>query len=169
MAAIAALVTTCIGCTEPPERLNAPPQGKTERPNVMQDQYIYMHDNAMVTEMSMSPAHFVPHSSELNSLGARRLCRYADMFKECGGGTLHYDGFDDPETLGHDRREQIKAFLVSAGVAPGTFEVEPGLAGGRMLRADEAGKIRDFTSFSVQQQEREDKGETWRQGSLDDR
>lgn len=150
------------GCTEPGQRLNAPPQGATERPNKMQDQYVYMNDNAMLQEMSMSSVHFVPHRPELNALGMRRLSRYAELMKEYGG-TLHYDGVKDPDALADGRKDCIRAYLVSSGLEPGSFNVERGISGGDTFRASEASTIRDFSSFSKEHQTYEDTIGNWDQ------
>src|SRR5688572_4073256 len=77
------------GCSEHGERLNAPPQGHTCFQHESQERYVPMTDNAMLADMSMSPVHFVPHQSELNGTGMRRIKRYAEIMK-IYGGTLHY-------------------------------------------------------------------------------
>lgn len=148
------------GCHESGERLNSPPQGASERPHEMQDTYVYMHDNAMLAEMSMSPTHFVPNRPDLNALGLRRLMRYAELLKEFGG-TLNYDGVDDPEALSKERMERIHAFLAEAGVDPNSFKVGLGLAGGTGMRGTEGSGIRDASTFSQEQQSREQKGAAW--------
>ncbi|MEP0843061.1 MAG: hypothetical protein HRF43_10165 [Phycisphaerae bacterium] len=153
------------GCTEPAQRLNAPPQGASDRPHAMQDTYVYMNDNALLAEMSMSPAHFVSNRPDLNALGLRRLMRYADLLKEYGG-TVHYDGLEDPEPLARERRERIQSFLAQAGVDPKTFAVESGLAAGRGLRGAEAAAIREFSTFSPEQQGREQKGKAWTESTF---
>jgi hypothetical protein len=53
------------------------------------------------------------------------------------GGTLRYDGVGDEDTLLKDRMNRIEMFLVSAGLERKNFSVEPGLAGGAGMRADE--------------------------------
>lgn len=156
-----ALCGICVwaGCQEPPCRLNAPPQGPSERPHQLQDQYTYMSDNALLAEMSMSPAHFVPGRADLNALGLRRLTRYAELL-EIYPGTLNYDG-PDPAPLAHERLERIRTFLADAGMDPETIKVERGVAGGQGMRGEEAGAIREFSTFSPQQSGREGKGGSW--------
>ena len=124
------------GCSETPERLNAPPQGHSNRQHSSQEHYVPMTDNALLADMSMSPVHFVPHQSELNSTGVRRLRRYAEIMK-IYGGTLHYDGIGEEDALLKDRMNRIEMYLVSAGLERKNFSVEPGLAGGAGMRADE--------------------------------
>lgn len=138
------------GCQDPPSRLNAPPQGPSSHTHKMQDQYTYMNDNALLAEMSMSPAHFIPNRPDISGLGYRRLTRYAELLQQYPG-TLYYDGTSDPEPLANERMERIRAFLAEAGVDPNLVKVELGLAGGRGMRATEAIAIRNHTSFSPQQ------------------
>jgi len=140
------------GCEGPPERFNAPPQGQTDRPAALQDDYARMVDSAMLNERSMSPAHFVPGTAELNSLGARRLNRYATLLKVYGG-PLYYDGIEDKEELAQGRVSQIKDYLVCSGVGPDNFSVEVEAADGRGSRpgdSDEARKGLTPTAQTVQ-------------------
>ncbi len=133
------------GCAKPTERLNAPPQGHSCYPNAMQDNYTPMADNAMLADMSMSDAHFVPHTSELSGTGVRRLDRYASLLK-IYGGTLHYDGTGE-EAMSKARIDRMTQFLVCAGVDPNKFSVEPGMAGGSGMRSDEALAARQWGDF----------------------
>lgn len=126
-----------IGCNEPEKRLNAPPQGHTEYPSNLQCMYVPMTDNAMLSDMSMSSVHFVPHQSELNSTGVRRLQRIVEIMK-IYGGTLHYDGVSDDKDMSKARVNRIEDYLVDAGLERGKFKVEVGLAGGAGMSAQEA-------------------------------
>ena len=150
-----AWVLTGTGCQRPPDRLNAPPQGHSERPNELQDPYVHMTDNAMLEDMSMSAVHFVPHCSELNALGVRRLKRYADILK-IYGGTLRYDGMEDAEALAKGRMKQIEGYLVAQGVDPDAMEVVSAMAGGAGMDANEAILVRAASNFKPCQ---EDSGE----------
>ena len=78
---------------------------------------------------------------ELNSLGVRRLKRYAPILKVYGG-TLHYDGNEQDDELRANRMGQIRKFLLACGLETDAFAVEEGLAGGAGLRAAEASEIR---------------------------
>lgn len=129
------------GCEGPPDRLNAPPQGQSDMPSEMQDNYVRMADNAMLSERSMSPAHFVPGTSELNSLGVRRLNRYATLLKVYGG-PLHYDGVEDEKEVADQRVYRIEQYLVSAGVGPDLFSVDVAPAGGKGMQGTESAEIR---------------------------
>lgn len=129
------------GCETAPDRLNAPPQGQTDRPSKLQDNYARMVDGALLNERSMSPAHFVPGSAELNSLGVRRLNRYAALLKVYGG-EMNYDGVDDTPELAEQRVYQIEQFLLSSGVGPDLVSVAVGPAGGKGFRGTESSEAR---------------------------
>jgi len=144
------VVSLCVlagmGCSNPPERLNAPPQGHTERPNKLQEPFVYMTDNAMLADMSMSAVHFVPHQAELNANGIRRLKRYAQILK-LYGGTLRYDGVSDAAGLVQGRMEQVKEFLLAQGLERDRVEVKRALAGSEGMNASEAIAVREATNF----------------------
>lgn len=125
-------------------RLNAPPQGSSENPSILQDGYISMTDNALLEDMSMSSVHFVPNTAELNALGARRLNRYTEILK-IYGGTLRYDGLDDSDEMVKRRLEQIKSMLTANGVGADKFEVVQAMSGGPGMRATEALVAREAT------------------------
>jgi hypothetical protein len=130
-----------VGCYEPSSRLNAPPQGESPRPSSLQEPYVYMVDNAMLADMALADIHFVPHSAELNSLGARRLDRYAALL-ELYGGTLHYDaGINDAELV-NARIDRMKDFLATTGIPSDRIDVDEGMATGRGLNSIEAIVIR---------------------------
>lgn len=136
-----------LGCSDPAQRLNSPPQGHTDADSQheMQEHYISMNDNALLSEMSMSPVHFVSQSDELNSLGVRRLRRYAELLS-IYGGTLHYDGSESEEMV-EGRISRIESFLLAMGLNDTQFSVDHGMAGGEGMRASEAMLVRESTSF----------------------
>jgi hypothetical protein len=126
-----------LGCNEPSKRLNAPPQGHTEYPSNLQCVYVPMTDNALLSDMSMSSIHFVPHQTELNSNGVRRLQRLAEIMK-IYGGTLNYDGVSEDKDLSKARVHRLEDFLVDSGLERDKFKVEVGLAGGPGMNAPES-------------------------------
>ncbi len=128
-------------CNQAPSRLNAPPQGSTEYPHELQDSYVHMLDNAMLADMAIADVHFVPHTSELNSLGGRRLERYAKLLKVYGG-KLWYDTALQDRELVNARIDHVKDFLVLAGVERGRIDVVVGMPGGQGISAEEAIQIR---------------------------
>jgi hypothetical protein len=148
------------GCTNTTSRLNSPPQGASDKPNQMQEQYTFMNDNALLAEMSISPAHFLPNRADLNGSGLRRLNRYVELLQQYGG-TLHYDGVNDPEPLAKERMERVRGYLAQAGVDAKSCPVELGLAGGTGMRGQEAGEVRKASNFSPEQAKNEGKGGDW--------
>jgi len=146
---VAAWSLTGTGCQSPPERLNSPPQGHSERPNDLQDPFVHMTDSALLEDMSVSAVHFIPHGTELNALGVRRLKRYADILK-IYGGTLRYDGLEDTDALAKGRMEQIEGYLVAQGVDGGAMEIVRSAAGGPGMDASEAIKVRAGSRFSAE-------------------
>ena len=149
------------GCLKLDNRLNSPPQGASDRPSPMAEQYTFMNDNALLAEMSMSPVHFVPNRADLNGSGLRRLNRYIELLKQYGG-TLHYDGVSDPEALAKERMERIRGYLAQAGVDAKSCPVELGLAGGTGMRGTEASEIRKFADFTPDQAKLQGKGGDWK-------
>jgi hypothetical protein len=147
---VALCVLAGMGCAKPQERLNAPPQGHTERPNKLQEPFVYMTDNALLADMSMSAVHFVPHQAELNANGVRRLKRYVQILK-IYGGTLRYDGVSDAAPLVQGRMEQIKEFLLAQGLEPDRVQVKRALAGGEGMNASEAIVVREAANFKPEQ------------------
>lgn len=135
-----------IGCMGPPARRNAPPQGITSNPHEISEHDVHMVDNAMLADMSMSPAHFVPNTPELNALGVRRLNRLASILK-IYGGTLGYDGAEKSEELKEQRLKRIRGYLIASGVVPECFEVKAAAAGDVGMQAVEAVEIRRATRF----------------------
>ena len=146
MLALAAFGT---GCQMDTERLNAPPQGASERPSELQDPFAAMTDNALLEDMSMSASHFVPRQAELNGTGVRRLKRMAPLLM-VHGGKVHYTGFQDSRDLVRRRIEQIKDFLLAEGVEDQTFEVLLGHAGGEGMDAAEAIAARQGSRYGQQ-------------------
>jgi len=134
----AAFPAALAGCNVPNERLNAPPQGFSESPHPLQEHFIYMQDNAMLADMCFSDVHFIPHTAELNGLGARRLKRYAKLLAQYGG-TLSYDTeMSAGEPLVNTRIEHAKEFLQLAGLSEDRFDVQVGGPGGRGIPGDQA-------------------------------
>jgi hypothetical protein len=145
--AIAATAGLLAACAPPGERLNAPPQGWTSRQAQMQEHYVYMVDNAMMAEMHVSDVHFVPHTDELNSLGARRLDRYASLLKEFGG-QINYDTDMKQAALVDARMAKVRKYLEAAGVDMQRVSVEQGPVNVADGSADEAIAARHAVGLS---------------------
>lgn len=139
-------ITAMMGCADGPphDQMNSPPQGTAPTNSRITENYVAMTDNAALNDSSVSSAHFVPRTAELNALGVRRLTRLAEILKVYGG-TVYYDGTDAERDLRQDRIEKIRSFLVACGLNASRFNVEQGFAGGAGAHADEAIAIRKAT------------------------
>ena len=104
-----------------------------------------MDINALLADMSISPAHFIPHRTDLNALGLRRLERYVALLK-IYGGELRYDGHEGEE-LQAGRVEEITGYLIAHGVSKDDVSVEAGPARGTGMEATQAILIRKETGF----------------------
>lgn len=122
------------GCADQHERLNAPPQGGTERPAELQKHFIYMADNAMLHDSSIADIHFEPHMAELSGTGVRRLSRLADLFN-VHGGTICYETRLQDSVLVSDRLETVRTFLADNGYDSTRILVESSASRGRGMPA----------------------------------
>jgi hypothetical protein len=141
---VSVIVAGLVGCeANGLRRLNSPPQGaepassETMPELVTKSAFVYMGDNAMLSDMTISDIHFVPHTTELNGLGAKRLERYATLLEHYGG-MLHYDTKIEDEDVTDKRLAHIREFLATAGLGADDITVERGISGGTGLPAAEA-------------------------------
>lgn len=130
------LLVAITGCNQPNERLNAPPHGEAERTSEMQGTYVYMMDNALLADMTMSDMHFLPHRARLTDLGERRLSRMAELVQEYGG-EIRYSTNEDEGALVSDRQTTIRTFLKERGMDVVAERVREDIPGGRGMRAAE--------------------------------
>lgn len=132
------VVAAAVGCDPPPQRLNAPPQGWSSRRSDLQENFVYMQDNQMLSDMHVSDVHFYPHRGALNSLGARRLDRYAGLLKDLGG-TIRYDTeMAESDPLVAERLTAIRSYLAAAGADMRRVSVEYGPPPEADMTAEEA-------------------------------
>lgn len=124
-------------CTQPASRLNSPPQGDTPHRSEMQPAFTYMVDNAAISDLSITDIHFVPHTTELNSLGTARLSRIA-MLIDPYGGTVRYAARLTDQAMVAERVEHVRDFLETTGVDMSRIEVTIALAGSHHTSATEA-------------------------------
>jgi hypothetical protein len=131
-------LTLLCACNSPPgPRLNAPPHGDAECKSEMQAMYVHMTDNALLADMSVSDADFLPHRPILSDLGEQRLCRLAGLMQEYGGEIRYTPGVEDDDLV--DRRiEAIIDYLAEAGLPASPEAVREGLPGGHGMEAREA-------------------------------
>lgn len=142
LAAVLLLPLLFSGCERPQsaERLNAPPQGESERAASLQEPFVYMVDNAILSDMSVVDLHFVPHTSELNATGVARLTRMSKLLNAYGG-TVRYETEETNDTLVTQRIAHVHEYLASAGCDMSRVEVKGMLSGGRGIRAIDAIRI----------------------------
>lgn len=136
-AGVVAAVVLGGGCPDPSARLNAPPHGVPERTSEMQGTFVYMTDNALLSDMSVSDIHFLPHRPQLSALGRQRLSRLASLM-EAYGGTLRLSLERPEEDLAQKRLETVKNFLAEAGINTTSEVVRADLPGGRGMAATDA-------------------------------
>ncbi len=148
--ALSLVFVAAVGCAVPAQRLNSPPQGASDEPAELQEYYVYMTDNAMLSDMSIVDEHFVPHTSEINSLGARRLSRYARLL-ETYRIPVRYDTAMDDEAMVEQRMQHVREYLQVAGLAPDRIEVIRADAGAKGMAAEESIMARKGSQYSEKQ------------------
>ncbi len=110
-----------------------------------------MTGSALLRDMSLSDAHFIPHSSELNGLGASRLDRMAPML-DTYGGTVRYQTVAKDEALVKQRLDHIREYLKLTGCKMERVNVAVAMAGGHGIPGDEAiEKLKRGTAVPQQQ------------------
>lgn len=146
------------GCGRPTQRLNAPPQGTAEHCSELSPVFTYMTDNAALSDMSIADIHFVPHTSELNSLGADRLSRIAQLIETYAGTVRYATNLQDQELI-DQRLTHARDFLAAAGADMDRVTVAVAMAGADYVHADEAIEARDKgMSSKFDSAEAKDKG-----------
>jgi hypothetical protein len=133
----------CVACNQPQARLNAPPHGQPHETSDLQGTFVYMADNALLANMTVSDMHFYPHRPTLNTLGQERLSRLASLI-EVHGGTIRFNTDVTDGELIQGRTDAILAFLAEAGLdTSGEILVEDH-PGGRGMDAREVILIKLF-------------------------
>ncbi len=133
----ALLLTAVVGCPPEPARLNAPPQGASVRQPDIHTNFDYMQDQALISDMSITDLHFVPHTADLNGTGRARLERYAELLAG-HGGTLMFDTSLSDGDLIAARLQTAESFVNEYVPDDSRIAVVTGLPGGRGMTADEA-------------------------------
>lgn len=134
---VAVLTAMLTACKQPAARMNAPPHGGAESVHDMQGTFVYMSDNALLSDMSVSDRHFLPHRPILSTLGEQHLGRLASLMKSYGG-TLRFSSDDRDEKLGEQRIAAVRARLAELGVDTTKETVTSGLPGGSGMDAAQA-------------------------------
>lgn len=142
LAAALLALSLLVGCRSSPSmgRLNAPPQGESDRGAELQKPFVYMVDNALLHDMSVVDLHFVPHTAELNGTGAARLTRMARLLNVYGG-IVRYETEQTDDALITRRIAHVHEYLADAGCDMSRVEVKSMLSGGRGIRATDAIRI----------------------------
>jgi hypothetical protein len=133
-------------CQHPAPRLNAPPHGTTHQPSDLQGSFVYMTDNALLADMTVSEVHFLPHRAQLTTLGQERLARLAALM-DAYGGEIRFNTDSTDTDLNQARVAAVVAFLSEAGVKASPESIKQDMPGGRGMNAREAILIR--TSANV--------------------
>lgn len=137
VALLALLVAGCENNLGPVSRLNAPPHGIPDETKDLQGTFVYMVDNALLEDMTVSDVHFYPHRPLLNTLGEKRLARLASLIEAYGGQIRH--STDEPDTqLVEARLQVIRDFLVASGAPFEADMVVLDLPGGHGMDAKES-------------------------------
>lgn len=127
----------CCGCNEPKDRVNTPLHGPGGGINDMQGTLVYMSDNALLADMSMSDMHFYPHRPRLNEVGQERLCRLISLI-EAYGGAIRFSSSVEDENLSRARLQTVTSFMQDAGLNVTAENLTEGLPGGRGMDAPQA-------------------------------
>lgn len=125
------------GCHEPTERLNAPPHGESDNVSDLQGTFVYMTDNALLANMTVSDMHFLPHRALLSPTGEERVRRLASLM-EAYGGTIRFNTDEEDVALVDARLKTVVDYLAEVGVDTTKPVVQRDLPGGRGLDANQA-------------------------------
>ena len=136
MICVLALTVASVGCNSPTPRINAPPHGTAEKVNPLQSTYVYMSDNALLADMTVSDIHFFPDRPLLNSLGEQRLSRLASLM-DAYGGKIRFSTDSRDKDLVAGRIAAVTDYLREAGVDVLADVVERDEPGGRGMDATE--------------------------------
>ncbi len=132
-----AVVFLLAGCDHVGERFIETNVSFHSAREIMEERLVAMGDNAMLHDMAMAEIHFVPHTTELNTLGERRLERYARLLSD-SGGTLSFQSSTTDKEFNEARVASITRFLAEAGIARERITAQVGLRKSTGMRAEEA-------------------------------
>ncbi|HMQ14664.1 MAG TPA: hypothetical protein PKC49_01705 [Phycisphaerae bacterium] len=126
----------CPGCSEPSKRLNAPPHGTPYDVSDLQAPLVYMTDNALLADMTVSDVHFLPHRPQLSGLGEERVARLISLVQAYGGTIRLSSDLDDSDLLAA-RGDTVRRRLADAGLDASSESLRDDLPGGRGMSAAE--------------------------------
>ena len=109
---------------------------------IMEERLTAMVDNGMLHDMAMAEIHFVPNTTELNTLGEQRLERYARLLSD-SGGTLSFQSSTTDREFNEARIASISRFLTETGIAQERIVAQVGLRQSEGMGAEEAIQVRE--------------------------
>ncbi len=130
------------GCSSSSPRLNAPPHGVADSVHDMQGTFVYMTDNALLADMSVSDMHFLPHRAMLTTLGEQRLNRLAQLINAYGG-TIRFNSNLNDDVLIDKRLTATVDYLSESGIDTSSEVVSRGMRGGSGMDATEVILIKE--------------------------
>jgi hypothetical protein len=133
------LVVVSVGCQQPSQRLNSPPQGDTVNRSPMQEPYQAMVDNSLLADMSIADIHFAGATTRLSGTGEYRLSRLVEVCKAYGG-EIRYDTQLLDEQLVQQRLQRVQDYLAAAGCDMDKCSARLGMAATATTPAAQAAK-----------------------------
>ena len=150
-------------CATPGPRLNAPPHGTAEKISDLQGTFVYMHDNALLADMTVSNRHFLPRRALLTNLGEQRLRRLVSLI-EAYGGTIRFNSDLEDQELIKKRMAVVVQFLADAGIDTTAEILREDLPGGSGMDAREVILIK--VNEATYQPDKQDSGDSAAQTSF---
>ncbi len=145
-----AVVFLFAGCNHVGERFHENNLSFHDAREIMDERLIAMGDNAMLHDMAMAEIHFVPHRTELNTLGEQRLERYARLLSD-SGGTLSFQSSTTDKEFNEARIASITRFLAESGIARERIVAQVGMRKSKGMDASEAIQVME-RAFSPEQE-----------------
>ncbi len=103
-----------------------------------------MVKRAVSRDMSISDAHFNPHTSEINELGVDRLTQL-HVVLERSGGTVHYHSMSHDEDMIHARLASVNTYFQEHGLDMSNVTVDASFSAGRGMTAVRASRASEAT------------------------
>ena len=97
-------------------------------------------NNALISQRSLFPYHFVDQAADLNSLGQRDLAVLAAHLKDYPG-VLNLRRGGAPDALYQARLATVRKALVDAGIDQTRIEIGEGMAGGDGMASEQVLRI----------------------------
>jgi hypothetical protein len=136
------IVVLAVGCQQPAQRLNSPPQGDTVNRSPLQEPFHAMVDNSALADMSVTDIHFAGDTAALSGTGEYRMSKLAKICK-AQGGTVRYETQVLDEKLLQDRLKRVEAYLEAAGCDMQKCSARLGMAATANMPAAQAIKAQD--------------------------